>query len=138
MVSLPNHDSSTIKGRQSASDQTRTIQDLKDMVREFCEKRDWDQFHNPKELAIGIATEAGELLQLFRFKDETQMQEMLEEEKAKQKIRDELADVLYFTLRFAQLYDIDLYETLSEKLQQNEKKYPQDKVRGKNKKYDEY
>ena len=138
MVSLPNHDSSTIKGRQSASDQTRTIQDLKDMVREFCEKRDWDQFHNPKELAIGIATEARELLQLFRFKDETQMQEMLEEEKAKQKIRDELADVLYFTLRFAQLYDIDLYETLSEKLQQNEKKYPQDKVRGKNKKNDGY
>ena len=44
-----------------------TLEELKNKVKDFCEKRDWDQFHNPKELSIGISTEANELLQLFRL-----------------------------------------------------------------------
>lgn len=119
-------------------DQETTVLQLKEMVREFCEKRDWDQYHSPKELAIGISTEAGELLQLFRFKGEDQMIEMLLDRTASQKVRDELADVLYFILRFAQLYDIDLSQSLTEKIRQNDEKYPADIVRGKNQKYNEY
>ena len=52
------------------------IERLKELVKNFCEERDWDQFHNPKELAIGLSTEANELLELFRFQTEEQMQDM--------------------------------------------------------------
>ena len=50
-----------------------TVQELMKMVRDFCEARDWDQYHNPKDLAIGISTEANELLDIFRFKSDEQM-----------------------------------------------------------------
>lgn len=49
----------------------KTIENLMSMVQKFCEERDWEQFHNPKDLAIGISTEANELLEIFRFKSET-------------------------------------------------------------------
>ena len=127
-----------MKTEEYSLDDKKTIQNLKDIVRQFCEQRDWDQFHDPKELAIGISTEAGELLQLFRFKNKEQMEQMFKDEIAVRKIHDEIADVLYFTLRFAQLYDIDLSEILFDKIEHNDKKYPKEKVRGNNKKYDEY
>ena len=60
-------------------DRTASLDDLKMRVREFCEARDWDQFHNAKELAIGIVTESSELLQHFRFKSAEQVDEMFED-----------------------------------------------------------
>ena len=76
-------------------DKITTIQELKEKVQAFCEQRDWDQFHNPKELAIGISTEANELLQIFRFKSEADMQSLMASDK-KQKVEEELADVLMY------------------------------------------
>lgn len=114
-----------------------TIEELKNVVKRFCEDRDWDQFHNPKELAIGIATEAGELLQRFRFKSEEDMANMMQSS-TKQAIEEELADVLYFVLRFAQMNDIDLSDALVNKVRKNDEKYPVQKAKGCNKKYDEY
>ena len=114
-----------------------TIEELKNVVKRFCEDRDWDQFHNPKELAIGIATEAGELLQRFRFKSEEDMAKMMQTS-TKQAIEEELADVLYFVLRFAQMNDIDLSDALANKVRKNDEKYPVQKAKGCNKKYDEY
>ena len=86
-------------------DDTSTISDLKEMVREFCEERDWDQFHNSKDLAIGIVTEASELLQLLRFKDESEIEEMMISDR-RERIVGELSDTLYFVLRFAQMNGI--------------------------------
>lgn len=106
-------------------------------VRNFCEEREWDRFHNPKELAIGISTEANELLQIFRFRSEQDMEELMSSDK-RTEAEEELADVLYFVLRFAQMNDIDLSRALSDKLKKNEKKYPAEKVKGCNKKYNEY
>ena len=114
-----------------------TVEQLKNTVKIFCQKRDWDQFHNPKELAIGISTEANELLQKFRFKSEEDMQIMLNSSK-REEIEDELADVFYFVLRFAQMNDVDLSNALALKMQKSDKKYPVEIVKGKNKKYDEY
>ena len=114
-----------------------TIEELKNVVKRFCEDRDWDQFHNPKELAIGIATEAGELLQRFRFKSEEDIANMMQLS-TKQAIEEELADVLYFVLRFAQMNDIDLSDALVNKVRKNDEKYPVQKAKGCNKKYDEY
>ena len=93
-------------------DDKNTINDLKDLVKKFCDQRDWKKFHNPKDLAIGISTEAAELLQIFRFKNEHESKEMLKDSRKREEVGEELADVLYFVLRFAQLYDFDLSDEL--------------------------
>lgn len=118
-------------------DKKVTIEELKNLVKQFCEDRDWDQFHNPKDLAIGIATEAGELLERFRFKSDVESTNLMISDK-RPLVEEELADVLYFVLRFAQMNNVDLSEALENKIKSNEEKYPAEKVKGKNKKYDEY
>lgn len=118
-------------------DRKNTIEELKEMVKEFCEARDWNQFHNPKDLAIGISTEANELLQIFRFKSEEDMRQLMSSER-KHEIEEELADVFYFVLRFAQMNNIDLSQAVKNKIDKNNKKYPVEKVKGCNKKYNEY
>jgi len=108
-------------------DHKTNIHELKEKIKDFCEERDWDQFHNAKELAIGIVTEASELLQHFRFKTER-----------KEELKEELADILYFTLRLAQRYKIDLTTELNNKMGKNKEKYPIEKAKGSNKKYTEF
>ncbi len=120
------------------SDSTTKINDLKDLVQTFCEERDWDQFHDPKELAIGIVTEASELLDIFRFKSKKQMEDILSNRIRKQDVEEELADTLFFILRFAQMFHIDLSEVLEQKIAKNNKKYPLHLAKGSNKKYTEY
>ena len=112
-----------------------TIQELTDKVREFCEERDWDQYHGPKDLAIGVITEASELLEHFRFLSDEQALELFNDKKSKEDIEDELADVLFFLLRFSQRFDIDLERALCRKMEKSEKKYPVEKARGSNRKY---
>jgi NTP pyrophosphatase (non-canonical NTP hydrolase) len=114
-----------------------SLNDLIQMTREFCERRDWDQFHAPEQLAIGITTEAAELLSLFRFKTPEQIQAMLYAPEGREKVCDELADVLFFVLRFAQMNRIDLPSAMKRKIEKNEQKYPVELSRGKNLKYDE-
>jgi len=99
-------------------DKKVTIEELKNKVKEFCENRDWDQFHNPKELAIGISTEANELLQIFRFKSEDDMKKLMSSDK-RVEVEEELADVLYFVLRFAQMNEIDLSSAVVNKIEKN-------------------
>lgn len=118
-------------------DKKITIEQLKNKVKEFCEKRDWNQFHNPKELAIGISTEANELLQIFRFKSDEDMKKIMSSDK-RIEVEEELADVLYFVLRFSQMNNIDLSSAVSNKIEKNNNKYPVEKAKGCNKKYNEY
>lgn len=118
-------------------DEKYTIEELKIKVKTFCEERDWDQFHNPKELAIGISTEANELLQIFRFKSEEDMKKIMSSDK-KQEVEEEVADVLYFVLRFAQMNGVDLTKAIINKIEKNNQKYPVEKAKGSNKKYNEY
>lgn len=117
-------------------DASTTLYELKEKVKKFCEERDWDQFHNAKELAIGITTEAAELLDIFRFKSEKEIDEMFKTEK-REHISEEMADTLYFILRLAQRYNIDLTTEVNKKIEKNHKKYPIDKIKGSNKKYTE-
>lgn len=115
-----------------------SVQELMDLINAFCEERDWNQYHNPKDLAIGISTEAGELLDLFRFKNEKESGEIMKKPEKREKVEEELADVLFFVLRFAQMNQMNLKSILEKKLEKNAVKYPADLVRGKNKKYNEY
>lgn len=118
-------------------DDTTTIEDLKQEIKHFCEERDWDQFHNPKDLAIGISTEANELLDIFRFKTEEQMKEIFLKEHARVHIEEEIADVLFFVIRFAQMNNLDLDTCLKNKMEKNARKYSVEKSRGNNLKYSE-
>lgn len=116
-------------------DKKTSIQNLKNLVRIFCEDRDWDQFHGPKDLAVGIVTEAAELLDHFRFKTEAEARKYLTNPKKRSEVENEVADTLFMLLRFAQMYDIDLTKSLKRKTALNSKKYPVHKSKGSNKKY---
>jgi len=118
-------------------DTIMTLAELKNTVKNFCEDRDWDQYHNAKDLAIGIVTEASELLDHFRFKSAEEVETLFKDPIKSEKISDEIADVLFFVLRFAQRYNLDLDTELHRKLSINNIKYPIEKCKGSNKKYTE-
>ncbi len=116
-------------------DEGITIADLKKRVQKFCEDRDWDQFHGAKDLAIGVVTEASELLEHFRFLSDDQARRLLSTPIKRKEVEEELADILFFVLRFAQRFGIDLDQSLHRKLKKNAGKYPIKKARGRNLKY---
>ena len=119
-------------------DHKTNIHELKEKVRKFSEDRDWDQYHNAKDLAVGVILESAELLDHFRFKSEKEVEEMFKNPEKKEQISEEMADVLHLILRLAQKYDVDLTSTLDRKMKKNEKKYPLEKAKGSNKKYTEF
>jgi NTP pyrophosphatase (non-canonical NTP hydrolase) len=121
----------------NSSKDLKQIEALQQVIQKFCQERDWDQFHLPKDLAIGISTEANELLDLFRFKSDAEILSKLEAVDYKTKVEHELADVFFFVLRFAQMNQINLEQALKNKLEQNAAKYPVDLAKGSNKKYNE-
>lgn len=114
-----------------------SITTLQEKIKSFCDDRDWNQFHPPKDLAIGISTEANELLDLFRFKTDQEITGKLQDPTFKVKVEHELADIFFFVLRFAQMNKINLSDALSAKMEINAQKYPIEKARGSNKKYNE-
>lgn len=111
---------------------------LEEEVRQFCEERDWDQFHGLKDLSIGLVTEASELLEEFRFLDAKQCEERMENTLNREGIEDEMADVLFFLLRIAQKYEVNLEVAFERKMKKNATKYPLEKARGSAKKYTEW
>ena len=117
------------------SDQTCTIAQLKDQIRHFVEERDWEQFHTPKDLAIGLSVEAAELLEHFRFQSEAEVEKKLADEVSLKDIGHELADVLYFVLLMCDRFGLDAAATLEEKLAISAARYPIAQARGKNLKY---
>lgn len=119
-------------------DEKTKLQELKEKIKKFCEERDWDQYHGAKDLSIGIITESSELLEKFRFKSDREIEEMFKNEEKREQISEEMADVLYFLLRLAQRYNIDLTTELNKKMDKNEKRYPIEKAKGSNKKYNEF
>jgi len=118
-------------------DTEKKIHDFKKRVKEFCEARDWDQFHDAKELSIGLMLEASELLEHFRWMSKKEVDETMKNPEKKKEIEEEMADIMYYLIRISQLYDIDLSDALEKKISKNEEKYPIDKFKGSNKKYNE-
>jgi NTP pyrophosphatase (non-canonical NTP hydrolase) len=95
----------------------------------FRNERDWEQFHNPKDLALAINVEAGELLELFLWKSA--------DEANKEKVKEELADIFAFAFLLANKYGFDVKDIVLEKIKKNGEKYPVDKAKGTAKKYNE-
>ncbi len=119
------------------NDHNTNILFLKKTVRSFCEEREWDKFHNPKDLSIGIITEASELLEHFRFKTYEECESIMKDAKERDEVALEMADILFFLLRMAQKYDIDITDYLLKKIEINGERYPVEKSRGRNLKYNE-
>jgi NTP pyrophosphatase (non-canonical NTP hydrolase) len=117
---------------------TDELAQLSSLIQAFCQEREWDQFHTPKDVAIGMVTESAELLELFRFKSDEECREVLATPSSREKVSDELADVFYWVLRFAQMNDFNLNEALHSKMKKNELKYPVESARGNNRKYTDY
>lgn len=105
------------------------IEEIINKLVEFRNERDWEQFHNSKDLALAISVEANELLELFLWKQS--------EEADEQKIIEELADVFAFAFLLAQKHGLDVKEIVLEKIKSNTEKYPVDKAKGIAKKYSE-
>ena len=111
------------------------LEALRDRIRDFSRERDWDQFHSPKNLAMALAGEAGEVLEIFQWLTEEQSRAL--DEKALARARDEIADVLLYLVRLADRLDVDPLAAAHRKLEENARKYPVDKARGNARKYDE-
>ncbi len=112
-----------------------TVAELKEQIRRFVRERDWEQFHFPKDLAIGLAVEAAELLEHFRFRSNEEVAGMLQEPEYRRKVSHELADVLYFVLIMCEYLGLDASTILTEKMAVTAARYPVDKARGRNVKY---
>lgn len=112
-----------------------TIQDLTAQIRAFRDARDWKQFHAPKEMAVGIAAEAGELLQHFVWQSPEQSEQRARDRR--EEISSEIADVGILLFELADNLGIDLAAAMRDKLAKNEIRYPVAKSRGSNKKYNE-
>lgn len=105
------------------------LQEIINKLVEFRNERDWEQFHNSKDLALAISVEANELLELFLWKDA--------ESADNNKIKEELADVFAFAFLLANKYNLDVKQIVLDKIRLNGEKYPVEKAKGTAKKYDE-
>ncbi len=106
--------------------------DLEELIHhliQFRNERDWEQFHNAKDLALAINIEAGELLELYLWKNA--------EDANIEKVKEELADIFSFALLLADKYKLDVKQIVQEKIRMNEQKYPVSKAKGTAKKYNE-
>ena len=119
------------------NDSSTTVSQLKQQVREFVSERDWDQFHFPKDLAIGLVIESSEVLEHFRFRSNGEIEHRLADESFRRDLRHELADVLYFTLLMCANLGMDASQILDEKLALSRQRYPIDQAKGRNLKYTE-
>jgi dCTP diphosphatase len=112
-----------------------TIEDLTKLVLDFRHERDWKQFHNPKDMALSLMLESAELVELMQWRNGPQLDAHLA--KIKDRVGEELADVLGWILLLASDQGLDLAVAFRKKIELNKKKYPIEKSRGSARKYDE-
>ena len=111
----------------------KDIYDLQDDLREFAKERDWEKFHLPKNLVMALSVEVAELMEHFQWLD------TLDHPSGKEGIiQDEMADILIYLVRMADVMGVELLPAAFEKIEKNKGKYPADMVRGKSDKYTEY
>ena len=112
------------------NDRHTTVAECRDLVREFVDERDWRQFHTPKNLAMALTIEAGELMEHFQWIDGDASRGVAADADKLTAVADELADVMCYALAMANELDIDLAAAIEAKMEKNRAKYPADEYRG--------
>jgi NTP pyrophosphatase (non-canonical NTP hydrolase) len=105
------------------------LEELRKAIVQFTKERDWDQFHNGKDLALALSIEAAELNEAFLWKDVSEVKV--------EKVKEELADIFNYAILIADKYNLDIKQIVLEKLRRNAEKYPVEKAYGSAKKYNE-
>lgn len=116
-------------------DTETTLAQLREQVAAFVKARDWEPFHNAKNISMALAAEAGELMEPFLWLKPDEVEALLKQPDKREQVEDELADVLAYALAFANATGIDLSQALARKMAKNDAKYPADMVRGRADKY---
>jgi len=111
-------------------DQTTTLGQLRAIIKQFVDQRDWGQFHNPKNLSMAITIEAAELMEHFQWLRTDELDEVTTSAPQMAQIREELADVVCFVLSLANELAIDVSAAVEAKVEKNRRKYPAERFRG--------
>ena len=111
-------------------DRSTTITELKKIVEDFVNERDWAQFHNPKNLSMALAIEASELMDIFKWNTNQEGESMMSEKNTRQDATDELADIMIYALAFSNRNNINISSAIEKKMIKNRKKYPTEKFKG--------
>lgn len=119
-------------------EETLAIGRIKEHQRAFVAEREWGPFHTPKNLAMALTGEVGELVELFQWLDEERARTIMKDPKRATAVRHELADVFFYLVRLSDVLGVDLEKAFWEKMEHNAAKYPVDKAKGNHTKYDDY
>lgn len=112
------------------------IEDIQQILQNFADERDWNQFHSPKNLSMALIAEAAELVEHFQWLTEEQSSNLQGEKLAE--VGEELADIFLYLVRISDRLGIDLTQASLDKIEKNRQKYPAEKVKGSSRKYTEY
>jgi len=124
-----------MKIKSKINDKFLPISFFKNLVAKFRDERKWKKYHNPKDLAISISIEANELLELFQWLSKKEVLLKCKDPKFRERIEEELADVLIYCFSLADFLKTDISETIVNKIKKNEEKYPVNKFKGYYSKY---
>lgn len=112
------------------------MESLKQKLRDFAEARNWEKFHSPKNLVMAMSVEAAELMEHFQWRTQEESRNL--DRETREKIKQEIGDVLVYLVRLANQVGVDPVQAAEEKISLNETRYPENKVKGSAKKYNEY
>ncbi len=112
------------------SDRETTILQLRARVQKFVDDRDWHKYHKPKNLAMSIAIEASELMELFQWVEESETDTITGKREKLSRMEEELADIMVYCLSLANVVNIDISRAIMNKIDKNERKYPPEQFKG--------
>ena len=111
------------------------LEEIRRSLSEFASKRNWDQFHTPKNLSMALSAEAAELLEIFQWLTDEQSKQIVNDEKEMARVKQEIADVFIYLTRLADKLGVDIEKAVLDKIEQNEKKYPVELAKNNTTKY---
>jgi len=113
------------------------VREIQNVIAEFARERDWEQFHNAKNLVMALSVECSELTEEFQWLTQDQAEDVMSNPEKAQRVRDEMADIAVYLLRLADKLKVDLEPAIYAKMSKNREKYPVEKCKGLAKKYDQ-
>jgi len=119
-----------IRAGLKMNDNHTKIDELKKIVKQFVDERDWGQFHNPKNLSMSIAIESAELMELFQWLTKKESENALMPGELRDNAKDEIADIFIYLIAFCNQNNIDIKQAIDKKMAKNKKKYPVETFKG--------